>query len=283
MEPSKIIEVFLDVEAHRLTADIIRRHSTNRKDIRELALEGLDLRHCRAILDLGCGFGFFTEALRGRVHPDACVKGVDIIEDYGPLYLGACRRAGLRGAFFHPDAGVHIIREYDARSFDLVLCSYALYFFPEIIPDISRVLRPEGLFISITHSPENMGELIGAARDALRTKQMLSENTLPIERVIRRFSTENGRELLSPWFESIRAVDYPNTLVFSSADLQDLVGYFRFKSPFFLSGTGFPPAVVSELLRQHLEGLLRPGQPFRISKDDTVFIAAKPRQKEARS
>jgi ubiquinone/menaquinone biosynthesis C-methylase UbiE len=274
MEKANVIEVFLDVEAHRLTADIIRRFSTNRKDIRDLALGGLPLKSCRAILDLGCGFGFFTEALKGRVHPEASVRGMDIIEGYGPLFLRTCEGASLRGSF--SAEGVHSIRALDDRMFDLVLCSYALYFFPEIIPDISRVLKDEGFFVSITHSSGNMGELIGAAKEALRDKNMLSGEILPIEGVIRRFSSENGRQLLSPWFGSIRSLDYPNDLVFSPGDLQELVEYFRFKSPFFLSGTGFSPETVAGLLRRYLDQRLRARDSFKISKDDTVFIAEKP-------
>jgi ubiquinone/menaquinone biosynthesis C-methylase UbiE len=274
MEKANVIEVFLDVEAHRLTADIIRRFSTNKEDIREPALGGLDLRSCKSILDLGCGFGFFTEALKGRVHPEASVRGIDIIEGYGPLFLRTCESAGLRGSF--SSEGVHSIRALDDRVFDLVLCSYALYFFPEIIPDISRVLKNEGVFVSITHSSGNLGELIDAAKEALRARNMLPGETLPIEGIIRRFSSDNGLQLLSPWFGDVRSLDYPNDLVFSPGDLQKIVEYFRFKSPFFLSGTGFSPETVAGLLRRHLERVLHARDSFTISKDDTIFIAEKP-------
>jgi ubiquinone/menaquinone biosynthesis C-methylase UbiE len=277
MEKKNVAEVFLDVEAHRLTADIIRKFSTNKKDVRGLALDGLNLKPCKAILDLGCGFGFFTEALEGRVHPEASVRGIDIIEAYGPLFLRTCEDAGLRGTF--SAEGVHSIRKLEDRQFDLILCSYALYFFPELIPDISRVLRNEGHFIAITHSKENMGELIDAAKEALKEKKMLSEHALPIEGIIRRFSSENGLQLLSPSFDGIRSVDYPNNLVFSTDNLRYIVEYFRFKSPFFLSGTGYSSETVTRLLRQHLERVLLARNQFTISKDDTIFIAEKPLRK----
>jgi ubiquinone/menaquinone biosynthesis C-methylase UbiE len=277
MEKTNVVEVFIDVKAHRLTADIIRKFSTNKKDIRDLALDGLNLKSCKVILDLGCGFGFFTQALKGRVHPEAFVRGIDIIEAYGPLFLRTCEDTGLRGTF--SAEGVHSIRKLEDRQFDLILCSYALYFFPEIIPDISRVLKSEGLFIAITHSSENMGELINAAKEALKEKKMLSEHALPIEGIIRRFSSENGLQLLSPWFDGIRGVDYPNNLVFLSDDLRYIVEYFRFKSPFFLSGTSYSSETVTRLLRGYLEKVFPARDQFTISKDDTIFIAEKPLRK----
>lgn len=278
MEKTNVAEVFLDVEAHRLTADIIRKYSTNKKDIRDLALHGLDLKACRAILDLGSGFGFFTQALKGRVHPEAFVRGVDIIGAYEPLFLKSCEDAGLRGTF--SAEGVHSIRKLEGGQFDLILCSYALYFFPEIIPDISRVLSDEGLFITITHSSENMSDLIEAAKEALKEKKMLSGQSLPIEGIIRRFSSENGLQLLSPWFGGIRSLDYPNDLVFLPHDLPRIVEYFRFKSPFFLSGTAYSPETVTGLLRRYLEKVFLVQNQFTISKDDAIYIAEKPLRKK---
>jgi hypothetical protein len=42
-EKSKVIKVFTDVRTHRSMASLIRRHSTNRDDVREVALNGLGL------------------------------------------------------------------------------------------------------------------------------------------------------------------------------------------------------------------------------------------------
>ena len=280
MGKTNVVEVFLDVEAHRLTADIIRKFSTNKEDIRDLALDGLNLKACKAILDLGCGFGFFTQALKNRVHPEAFVRGIDIIEAYEPLFLRSCKDAGLHGAF--SSEGVHRIQKLEDGQFDLILCSYALYFFPEIIPDISRLLTGEGLFITITHSSENMADLIDAAKEALKEKKMFSGDTLPIEGIIRRFSSENGLQLLSPWFGGIRSVEYPNNLVFLPDDLPRIVEYFRFKSPFFLSGTAYSSETVTRLLRGYLEKVFLARNQFTISKDDTIFIAEKPLRKKER-
>ena len=66
-EQEQIHRVFDKVQAHRRIAELIRRFSTNRRSVHETALEGLDLRECRQILDLGCAFGLFTDKHRGRI------------------------------------------------------------------------------------------------------------------------------------------------------------------------------------------------------------------------
>jgi len=161
----KIAEVFVDVDAHRFTADIVRRHSTNRADVRKVALEGLDLTQCKDILEFGCGFGFFTEALKGRAHANAVVTGVDIVKGYELPYLNVCETAGIKCRF--TSSGASVVKDYRDRSFDLAICSYCLYFFPEIVPDIARVLRKGGLLVTTVHNKENMSELVRFAKDVL--------------------------------------------------------------------------------------------------------------------
>ncbi|MCD6154075.1 MAG: class I SAM-dependent methyltransferase [Syntrophobacterales bacterium] len=276
-DKSKIIDVFIDVEAHRLTADIVKKHSTNRNDIREVALKGLNLEWCRNIVELGCGFGFFTEALKGKVHPEAVVTGVDVISDYKSPFLEACKKAGVKGVF--TSSGASVVKDLEEKSVDLVICSYSLYFFPEIIPDISRILKKNGLLVATVHNKENMGELVHAAKDVLAANGMLQKSVkLPIEILISRFSSESGYETLSSWFQDIRTKNYVNTLIFKPGDLYFLLEYFSFKQPLLLlSGThaGLGPAL--NLLKIHLEKLFtqRRGN-FTISKDDTVFVCSKP-------
>lgn len=273
---SKIVEVFTDVNVHRSTADIIRRHSTNQNDVREIAFEGLNLEHCRNILDLGCAFGFFTEVLKGKVHPEAIVTGVDIIGNYEPLFLNACQRAGVKGAF--RSSGVSVIKDFKDSSFDLILSSYSLYFFPEMVPDISRILNSDGLLVAISHDKHNMGELVSFAKDALGSNGMLKQDTkLPIEIFISKFSSENGCEILSPWFENIRVIDFKNSLFFQPDDISPLIKYFRFKCPFLLSDTPTEARTVVEVFENYLqESFHYSRNGFKISKGDTIFVCSKP-------
>ncbi len=253
-DPEAVQSVFRDVPGHRAVAGIIRSHSTNSRDVRRYSLEGLDLSDCRDILELGCAFGPFTETLRGRVAPDAAVTGVDIVEAYEEPFLEACRRAGLRGRFL-PE-GVPVVGSFPEASFDLVLCSFALYFFPEVIPEIARILRADGLFVVITHDRNNMGERADLIRETLAREGDLPGGRLPVENIVSRFSAENGRDLLAPWFGEIETQDYRNTLVFPPSDIPQILRYIHFKSPFLLTGPSRTVPEVTHLLEEELEGLL---------------------------
>jgi ubiquinone/menaquinone biosynthesis C-methylase UbiE len=273
-DSKQVYDVFINVEAHRLAADLIRNHSTNLTDVRCVALDGLDLRHCRDILDIGCGFGFFTEALKGRIHPDSLITGIDIIQDYEPLFLEVCKKAGFHGRFF--SSGYSLLKNFPGKSYDLVLCSYALYFFPEAIPDIAKVLKDSGVFVTITHDQNNMDELIDATKEILTAKETLKKNRLPFEDIVSRFSAENGFDRLASWFGRVETIDYLNRLVFRPEEIQNLVEYFRFKSPFFLAGTDFEIEKVAALLTRYLEESSHAKQGFTLSKNDRIFICSLP-------
>lgn len=272
---SRVVDVFVDVDAHRFTADIIKRHSTNRTDIRKIALEGCNLSGYRSILELGCGFGFFTEALEGRVPDDAVVTGVDIITEYESLFLHVCRHAGVRGKFLSAEAAV--IKEFDTQSADLAICSYSLYFFPELISEISRILHQDGLFIATVHNSGNMGELISFVRNTLAALNLVSHNDiLPIEGYLNRCSSENGYNLLSPWFGEVEVRSYKNSLVFKPQDLYALLEYLRFKWPFFLNAK-VDLGQVFDLFEIRLQQFLgHDSDCFVVSKDDAIFLCSKP-------
>ena len=204
LDKKKIRQVFRDVQKHQRIEKLIRQFSSNKNDIRRTALIALDLTQCQSVLELGCAFGAFTDALSDRLHPAAHITGLDIVAEYEPFFLQACRHAGYNGTF--SAGGVQQIREFPDRSVDLIICSFALYFFVDIIPDIARILKPDGVFITITHSNRNMRELIVMTRSVLKDNHLLDDNqTLPIETILQQFSSENGRSLLTPYFAGIRA------------------------------------------------------------------------------
>jgi len=276
LDKKKIRQVFRNVQKHQHIETLIRQFSSNKEDIRLTALNQVDLSACRNILEMGCAFGAFTEALKGRLHPEATITGMDIIAEYEPFFLEACRRAGYSGTF--SSTGVQTIKKCPPASFDLIICSFALYFFVDMIPEISRVLKKDGTFITITHDQCNMQELIQITRNTLKEHQLLKDKQLlPVEVIIRQFSAENGKMLLTPFFGQIRKLDFKNSLIFQTWDIYFFIDYYQFKSPFFLIGTGADKKNIVHKLLHKLQDLGAVSKVITMCKDDAIFICSQPR------
>lgn len=275
LNQKKIAAVFRDALRHKNVGQLIRRFSTNRSDIRTATLDLVDLSNRRRVLELGCAFGAFTEALKGRLNPSAKIMGIDILPEYRDFFLEACRRAGYEGEF--SSAGVDSLKSYPPDFFDLVICSYALYFFPHAIPDIARLSTPDGIFITITHTRNDMRQLIVLTKRILRQQALLQEEeSLPIETVLANFSAENGRKKLKPFFRRVEAMPFKNKLIFEPQEIDYFLEYFHFKKSFFLVGT---KAVQEDLASQILQAVCdeaAKGKKITMSKDDMIFISLQP-------
>jgi len=275
LDKKKIRQVFRKVQEHRRIEQLIRQFSSNKNDIRLTSLNQVDLTSCQNVLELGCAFGSFTEALKARLHPEAKITGLDIVAEYEPFFLEACQRAGYRGNF--SSSGVNPLKKYPAETFDLVICSFALYFFIEIIPEIARVLKPNGIFITITHSHRNMQELIALTKTILKKNKLISGNELlPIEIILRQFSSENGATLLSPHFRRIQQIDFNNTLIFRAGETESFLEYYQFKRPFFLTGTNTRKNEIFNQLRLELQKMTLNSKNIQMCKDDRIFICTEP-------
>jgi len=275
LDKKKIRKVFRDVQKHLAIAQLIRRFSTNKEDIRKTALKQVDLSNCQNVLELGCAFGAFTEALKDKLHPEAKITGIDIIPEYKPFFLEACRRAEYSGHF--SSSGIDKIKKYPADSFDLVICSYALYFFADMIPEIARVLKKDGLFITITHSQADMREMVDIVKKILKQNNSIDDKqSLPIELIFEQFSAENGETILRPFFGRIMEIDFKNTLVFQPQEIGSFIDYFQFKKSFFLMGTDAHNKTVINQLMSELQDTAMKKNLVTMCKDDKIFICSQP-------
>jgi len=270
---SHLARIFKDAATHREVAGVIGRHLDNSQDIRKVALEGLNLAGAREILDLGCGFGFFTEGLQDKVSPLARITGIDCHPEYEWFFFQACEKINIRKRF--SSSGCTSVKSMKAQSFDLILCSYALYFFPEMISEIARVLSKNGTFISITHTTGHFHQFSELVRDILSSIGIKYSGENDYEKLIDRFSDMNGREMLKEGFQTITEKQFSSTLVFTKEDYDDFVTYFDFKHEFFL-----PEMEDRDLYNLVLKGVkeyLVEGNKLEISKDDIIYICADPR------
>lgn len=267
-----ITRTYKAVPEHIGTRRYIQRYSENREDIRDVALRGLDLGGVLKALDLGCSYGFFTEKLVRYLGRKAHITGIDLVDEGNRAsFLGILREAGLAGRFLAGRAD-HI-RTMAEGSFDLVVASYSLYFFPHLIGDISRILKPEGVFIALTHTEDSLKELIRLL--PLSRAGGPAHQEPAISRLFRVFSMENGEERLIEHFRTVERIPYPNRLVFPYESIEDCYDYvskkrhlifkdFRDADPHGLDG------IVNEFF-ERIENYAQQKKVLEITKDDCVF------------
>lgn len=269
-----LAKIFTDTTQHKAVAEIIRNHSTNRLDVRTVALDSLQLNSSKVVLDIGCGFGFFTLALKDRLNFGSKILGIEFCENYKISYLESCKMAGIQGEFSPSDEKT--IKTITTDSIDLVICSYALYFFPEIIPEISRVLKSSGIFVVITHSENHLTEAISFVNETLDVIGTQRPDSLPCQNLIANFNNKNGYRLLSKCFGQVEEIEYHNSLRFEISDFKDLEKYLRFKQPYYIPNYLDNKNKVFDKMINSLHVYLQSGNHFNITKDDTIFICKEP-------
>jgi SAM-dependent methyltransferase len=248
----EIIHSYSNLGLHRTIGEMIKKHSENKEDIRSIAINMVDWDGVKTVLDLGCGYGWFEDGLKGEFN---IVLGIDCLDENESSFLRAARKIS-KAALFQKRVLPGPIDMPDS-SFDLVVSAYSLYFFPEEVEEVRRLLSPSGVFLAITHSESMLQE---------GEKYFDFTN---LRRVIRGFSAENGEEALRTHFSDVRYADYRNAIVFGRYEKKDLAGYIDFKRE-FISRDADPAKVMLTMLDE----LERKGT-MRFNKDDRIFLARK--------
>jgi SAM-dependent methyltransferase len=250
-----VVDITKSYSNHPLHAEvggIIRTHSENKTDIRSVAKRMIEWKNVQRIIDLGCGYGWFEEALEESTD---LIVGVDyLIENAHPFIQNAKKTA--KEAIFKTCVLPETI-DFPSGYFDLVVCAYSLYFFPGILPEVKRILRDGGTFIVITHSESMLEE----GKEFFDFKNLRT--------VIEEFSAENGESILRKHFQHIISVDYHNSLIFHKGDERDLAFYIDFKREFIKKDAD------PDLVRETLLGELFKKGEFCLNKNDKIFLVKK--------
>lgn len=258
----RVVEVYEEPNQHGAISDLVRRHSTNRWDVRDAALSGLVLDEAERLLDLGCGFGFMAEGLARHSRPGTEIVGIDINRSNQSAFVDRVERTRCRGTFVWQALDGRL--DFDGATFDGVVASYSLYFFPDVVGEVARVLVPGGFFVALTHRESSLRHLLGVLG--------LSVDDAPEAVLLRGFSAETGAARLAPHFPVVEARLYPNTLVFAAGDRGDLLTYIRFKLPLVVPGFAFGAEVPAEIVHRVDDLMERDGR-IEIDKDDAIFTA----------
>lgn len=111
----------------------------------ESLLAEADLQSGYRVLDVSCGTGLVTVPIAEIVKPEGTVTGIDLSEKMIAKARSRIENRGLKNvAFHHMDAEALDLPD---NSFDTVICSLGLMYFPDpamAIAEMYRVLKPGG-------------------------------------------------------------------------------------------------------------------------------------------
>jgi ubiquinone/menaquinone biosynthesis C-methylase UbiE len=217
-----------------------------------------------SILDIGCGDGIWTAAARRRT-PDGRVVGLD-------YSLGMLEPLGTRDPeVLRVNGDAHTLPVADA-SFDAVLAMFMLYHVDvsRTLPECRRALKPGGRVFAATTDADllpTLGDLLHAAAEEVAGRALPGywAGTM-------RFSSENGHEVLAPYFDRVElAVHETEYVVPVAAPLVSYVASLR--GPMLARvGDSFDFDAYLALVGRRLDERLTRG-PIRFNRKRAVFIA----------
>jgi ubiquinone/menaquinone biosynthesis C-methylase UbiE len=271
-----LVSVFGDCKAHKTTAEIIKAHSSNKTDIRKLAIGDIDLSGIKKVIDLGCGFGYFTEELLNAVSPDAVFYGIDCHEIYRKEYLRLCDQANHQAYYF--TEGIQALAGFETNRPDLILSSYSMYFFREALPIIARINGNNGKLIIITHGDKHLQELADSIIDFIFRFRSEKITSLPFNDLLENFSGLHSYHLLKTYFENVKMTEYCNQLVFSGKNIKDLINYVSLKKPFFMPFNYLNDPEFLKEFQDYLSNSLGHDKELKINKNDLIFYCTNYKQ-----
>lgn len=178
--------------------------------------KALNLKGDECLLDVGTGPGDFPIRLRQSGH-----RGRIVGVDNSPGMIAKARSANVDVEFLTADAQA---LPFPDDSFDIVTARHMLYHVPDIsqaLSAIRRVLRPDGRFLAITNSQDNMRDYWQAAREAADTLrgQISDEMVSGIPaRISTPFNDQTGPPLVQRAFGNCEVTLHEAALKFDSSE-----------------------------------------------------------------
>ncbi len=215
----------------------------------------IDFQGVNRLLEIGCGSGelwknntlnlrnrefFLSDSSEGMVS--------EVREKYGSAFnciVADCEKIPFKDAYF-----------------DCVIANHVLFYLQNLhqgIAEICRVLKPDGVLYCSTYGSNHMKE-ITALVQAFDSKITLSQTNL-----YEVFGLENGKDILNPYFSSVKVSYYPDELIVDEA--QPLVDYI-------MSCHGNQSEIIGPRLIEFKE-FIQKQLPLHITKEAGVFICKK--------
>ncbi|NNE98281.1 MAG: class I SAM-dependent methyltransferase [Pyrinomonadaceae bacterium] len=149
----------------------IKLHYEKDERERNLLVDSIKDKEIRRVLDIGCGAG--QDMLPFIEKKDAFCVGIDVGEELGRIGNSLADKTGFRERIvFTRSMGEDL--PFADESFDVVLCRIAITLMnnQKAIAEVSRILRPGGVFLLKTHSPQFYFGMIKRRFSSLSPRQL---------------------------------------------------------------------------------------------------------------
>ncbi len=150
----------MKIEYVETTSDLMTRINIHdaygARDIDKWMLDVLPLEQDMAILDVGCGAGKQCFSYLAHLSGKAEIIGGDVSEELLAKAQEENQKLGNRVTFQPLNFNVPFL--FPDNTFDLVSCSFAIYYAEDIpftIKEMHRVLKPDGTLFTTGPMPEN--------------------------------------------------------------------------------------------------------------------------------
>jgi ubiquinone/menaquinone biosynthesis C-methylase UbiE len=231
-DPALVAREYADETRLRRRASAYTGRETS-VDAREPLVSAVAEVAPQRLLEVGCGWGELAEWL-------ARATGAQIVAiDLSERMVSLARDRGV-------DARLGDVQELEFADgeFECAVAAWMLYHVPDLdgaIAELARVLRPGGRLVAVTNSRYHLielRELVGSGPSTLS------------------FNRENGEELLSRHFSTVRRIDVDGQLTFATrSEVEEYVSASIAMSPFVAN----LPAEIE--------------QPLLVRRANSIFVA----------
>lgn len=200
-----IVEQYKDASNLAIRMNLHSRFSKNPQSWFAWIFEQLHLAPGAHVLELGCGNGNLWKGQESFI-PEGCrILLTDLSEG---MIHDAIENLGTAEPFFYEQQDCQNL-PYPDHSFDVIVANHLLFYVRDrgrALSEISRVLKPQGIFYCSAYGKEHMKEISGMV------KQFDSRIVLSQINLYEIFGLENGEEQLSSHFSNIELLLYKDAL-----------------------------------------------------------------------
>lgn len=200
-----IVEQYKDASNLAIRMELHRKYTKNPEPWFSWLFRQMHLQGQEQILELGCGNGNLWKGHEDQIPEDCRILLTDASEG---MIHDARENVKKMDCFSFERMDCQQI-PYEDGYFDIIVANHVLFYVHDIgkaLSEISRTLKPGGVFYCSTYGKEHMKEI------GQMVKEFDSRIVLSPVNLYEIFGLENGKEQLLPYFSSVEMILYEDSL-----------------------------------------------------------------------